>query len=57
MEQVAFADVILLNKADLVSEDDQKRITARIKVFPLRLPSTLDKLGAVAVVQLLPVQM
>ncbi|EIE25747.1 cobW-domain-containing protein [Coccomyxa subellipsoidea C-169] len=31
--QVAFADVILLNKADLVSEDDQKRITARIKAI------------------------
>lgn len=33
VEQVAFADVILLNKSDLVTSDDKKRITARIKVL------------------------
>jgi len=32
VEQVAFADVILLNKNDLVSVGERKRITARIKV-------------------------
>jgi G3E family GTPase len=31
VEQIAFADVILLNKIDLASEDDKKRIIARIK--------------------------
>lgn len=33
VEQLAFADIILLNKIDLVTEDDKKRITARIKVI------------------------
>lgn len=33
VEQVAFADIILLNKSDLVTEEDKKRITARIKVL------------------------
>jgi len=32
VEQIAFADVILLNKNDLVSVGERKRITARIKV-------------------------
>lgn len=32
VEQVAFADVILLNKNDLISAGESKRITARIKV-------------------------
>ena len=32
VEQVAFADVILLNKNDLVSVGGRKRIAARIKV-------------------------
>ncbi|KAK9915926.1 hypothetical protein WJX75_006090 [Coccomyxa subellipsoidea] len=31
VEQVAFADIILLNKSDLVTQDDKKRVTARIK--------------------------
>jgi G3E family GTPase len=30
-EQVAFADVILLNKTDLVSEDDLKKVESKIK--------------------------
>lgn len=30
-QQLAFADIILLNKADLVQRADQQRITARIK--------------------------
>ena len=32
VKQVAFADIILLNKSDLVTQDDKKRVTARIKV-------------------------
>ena len=32
-EQVAFADVILLNKTDLVSEDDLKKVEAKIKAI------------------------
>src|SRR5581483_5514415 len=32
-EQVAFADVILLNKLDLVSADDLKKVEARIKAI------------------------
>ena len=32
MEQLAFADVILLNKTDLIKEEDKARIMQRIKV-------------------------
>lgn len=32
VEQVAFADVILMNKTDLVSVGDRKRVSNRIKV-------------------------
>lgn len=32
-EQIAFADVILLNKTDLVSEDDLKAVEARIRAI------------------------
>ena len=32
VEQIAFADVILMNKSDLVSVGDRKRVTTRIKV-------------------------
>ena len=32
VEQIAFADVILMNKSDLVSVGDRKRVAARIKV-------------------------
>ena len=38
MEQIAFADVILMNKTDLVSVGDRKRVTARIKA---RYPAML----------------
>ena len=32
VEQIAFADVILLNKTDLVDDAHQQRIKSRIKV-------------------------
>lgn len=32
VEQLAFADVVLLNKTDLVTDADKKRIIERIKV-------------------------
>ena len=32
VEQIAFADVILMNKSDLVSVGDRKRVATRIKV-------------------------
>lgn len=31
MEQIAFADVILLNKVDLVGEAEKKNVISRIK--------------------------
>jgi G3E family GTPase len=32
VEQIAFADIILLNKVDLVDEAHKKRVISRIKV-------------------------
>jgi G3E family GTPase len=32
VEQLAFADVILLNKTDLIEDEDKARILRRIKV-------------------------
>lgn len=59
VEQVAFADIILLNKSDLVTEDDKKRVTGRIKVrCSLAVPSSAGAITCAQQVELLllPIQ-
>ncbi|CAK7356027.1 unnamed protein product [Dovyalis caffra] len=47
VEQVAYADRIILNKKDLVSEDEMKRLTMKIKHINGMAPIKLAKYGSV----------
>ncbi len=53
IEQVEFADVIILNKVDLVSPDDIHRLTGIIKMFNTQARIVVSEFGKVPINQIL----
>ncbi len=53
IEQVEFADVIILNKVDLVSPAELQQLTGIIKMFNTRAHIVVSKFGKVAIDQVL----
>lgn len=53
IEQVEFADVIILNKVDLVSPADMQQLTGIIKMFNTRARIVVAEFGKVAIDQIL----
>ncbi|MES2253162.1 MAG: zinc metallochaperone GTPase ZigA [Pseudomonadota bacterium] len=53
IEQVEFADVIILNKVDLVSPEDMHQLTGIIKMFNTQARIVISEFGKVAINQVL----